>query len=246
MRDRLATTELSWHEAADKNLLADALADSIIQRLDSSIRQHGGASLVVSGGSTPAPVFSALSSADIDWSAVSVTLADERWVPPGHVDSNESLVRDTLLVDKATAAQFVPLYRPEIKSSDAVAQITADLQRMVWPLTVVILGMGNDGHTASLFPDAPVDELTFAMSLECKELVAILHPPSVSQTRISLTRSALLHSCHRFLHITGEQKRDVLNSALAGETLPEYSHGMAPVVGLLTESPAKTSIYWSP
>lgn len=243
---------MRWQEAGNRDALAESLADALLLQLDQALQSDGRASLVVSGGSTPAPVFKALSVADINWSAVSVTLADERWVPPGHADSNESLVRDTLLVDKAASAQFVSLYRPEVAPEDALAAIEADLNTMPWPISALILGMGNDGHTASLFPDAPAQELAAAMALDNPSLVALMHPPSVSQVRITLTRAALLSSAHRYLHITGEDKLGVLSKALeqvqGGDDAPvgTYQPGMAPVIGLLSEKPASTSVFWSP
>lgn len=245
-KDRMSSHGASWVQAADKLLLADALSDSLIQRLEASLSELNSASLIVSGGSTPAPVFKALSSADIDWSRVSVTLADERWVPPGHADSNESLVRDTLMVDKAAAAQFVSLYRPDSTPEQVLGNITADVKAMGSPFTAVILGMGNDGHTASLFPDAPEHELTAAMDLDSAETLMMMHPPSVPQARITLTRAALLNAKHRYLHITGEQKCQVLCDAVGNEPGARYQAGMAPVTGLLLESPESVSVYWSP
>ena len=242
---------IGWHEATDASALADTLAQLIARSLQAQIDNGGAASLVVSGGSTPAPVFEHLSGIDIDWSKVAVTLADERWVPPGHADSNESLVRDLLLVDRAKSAQFVSLYRQGVSADDAVASVAADIAVMAQPFSVCILGMGNDGHTASLFPDAAAEQLDAAMSMANTQSVAVLRPPSVNQARISLTRSALLNSRQRILHITGQAKHDVLAEALvesAGQTdIPgEYTSGMKPIVGLLTSEPSRASVYWSP
>ena len=242
---------IGWHEAAESSVLADTLAQLIARSLQEQIDSDGAASLVVSGGSTPAPVFERLSGIDIDWSKVAVTLADERWVPPGHADSNESLVRDLLLVNKAKPAQFVSLYRQGVSADDAVSSVAADIAAMAQPFSVCILGMGSDGHTASLFPDAAAEQLDAAMSTSNPQSVAILRPPSVTQERITLTRSALLNSHQRILHITGQVKHDVLAEALAqsaGQTdIPgEYTAGMKPIVGLLTTEPAQASVYWSP
>jgi len=245
-KERVIACGMQWHEEADKKTLGESLANAITRQLLTSIETTDSASLVVSGGSTPVPVFAHLSSADIPWSKVRVTLADERWVALGHADSNESLVRDTLLVDKAGAAAFVSLFRPDVDPEQAVASVAADLREMHTPFTAVILGMGGDGHTASLFPDAPDAELLAAMSLDNSHGVAILHPPSVSQARISLTRAALLQSVHRYLHITGEEKSRVLAAALEEADNGSWQLGMKPVVGLLTESPANVSVFWSP
>ena len=245
-RQRVEGAGLQGHEEADAAALAESLGQAVTQCLKGALERHGEASLVVSGGSTPAPVLRYLSDADIDWSKVTVTLADERWVPPGHPDSNESLVRETLLQGKAAAASFVPLYRPDLTEGDALPLIAADVSAMHQPFTVVMLGMGGDGHTASLFPDAAMDELLPAMALYNTSVVAFLHPPSVSQARISLTRACLLHAENRFLHITGDGKCDVLAAALDACEGGEWQPGYAPVVGLLTEQPAKATVFWSP
>lgn len=230
---------------ANPQLLAQSLGQAVAATLASSIDKHSSASLVVSGGSTPAPVLNYLSTVDIDWSRVTVTLADERWVPLTHADSNEALVRSTLLTEKAANARFVSLYRNGNADDDALRAVTQDVASMGSPFTVVMLGMGGDGHTASLFPDAPAAELAAAMALDTQELVAFLHPPSVGQTRISLTRAALLRSTHRFLHITGTGKLDVLHDALVQCNGDSYKTGDKPVVGLITENPESASVFWS-
>jgi len=244
--NRIVETGAAWVSAANKHVLAEKLGLSIVERLQAALDSDKHASLVVSGGSTPAPVFSYLSNIDIDWSKVTVTLADERWVAPGHADSNETLVRDTLMVNHAASAKFVSLYRGPAESAPALAEATAELDLMAKPFTVVILGMGNDGHTASLFPDAPASELASAMALDNTELVSFMHPPSVAQTRITLNRAALLNSMHRYLHMTGEQKCEVLYEALGAGPERSYVVGMAPVTSLLLEEPESVSVYWSP
>ncbi len=242
---------IGWHQADDAQLLADDLARYIAEQLQLEIDAHGAASLVVSGGSTPAPVFSRLSQLPVDWSLVSVTLADERWVPITHADSNESLVRNTLLVNKAAVASFVPLYRDDVAPEDALEDVAEGITSMRQPFSVTILGMGGDGHTASLFPDAPAEQLSAAMSLTSDQSVAILNPPSVDQVRISLTRTALLRSKKRIIHITGNGKLQVLDDALREsgareDGVGEYTQGMKPVIGLLTSQPKAACVYWSP
>lgn len=244
---------VGWHDAPDTDSLADLLAVNVADCLRKKIRSAGQASLVVSGGSTPAPVFKRLSGMDVGWQAVSVTLADERWVPVEHKDSNEQLLRRTLLVDKASDARFIPLYRAGQQAGPAAQVSGVAVAEMPQPFTVVILGMGSDGHTASLFPDAPAEELQSAMDLKNQAFTAILNPPSVPQRRITLTRSALLQADNRFLHITGAQKKQVLGKALAescgqdsNDSPPgSYTHGMKPIVGLLTEKPKAAAVYWS-
>lgn len=246
IRKKVEGAGLRWHEEADKEALAVALGQTVASTLEQALTRNGSASLVVSGGSTPAPVLRYLLSADIDWKQISVTLADERWVAPGHEDSNESLVRDTLLQDKAAEARFVPLYSADRSGDAALQQAAEGVAGMQQPFSVVMLGMGGDGHTASLFPDAPKHELLSAMDLQSSDSVAFLHPPSVAQARISLTRACLLRSESRFLHITGNGKRDVLMAALDECQGDSWQPGQAPVIGLLTEVPERASVFWSP
>jgi len=242
---------IGWHQEKDADALAQVLSTTIAEHLQMEIEAAGAASLVVSGGSTPAPVFSRLSQTDMDWSRVTVTLADERWVPPGHKDSNESLVRNLLLINKASSAGFVSLYREGKTAEQAVPIVAKEIAAMPQPFTVSILGMGGDGHTASLFPDASAEQLDVAMALDNTDMLAVLDPPSVAQTRISLTRAALLDSKKRFLHITGDGKSQVLADALkqsCKDNAPPgvYNSGMKPVVGLLTSGQGDVAVYWSP
>lgn len=242
---------IRWHEAGDAQVLALELAKVVADALQKDIDTRGEASLVVSGGSTPGPVFRQLAQTPISWNKVTVTLADERWVPPGHADSNESLVRNMLLTDLAADAGFVSLYRNDVTPENAIDEVARDVDAMIHPFTVTILGMGGDGHTASLFPDAPANQLEAAMDLENSCSIALLNPPSVDQQRITLTRKALLNSTHRIVHITGDSKQQVLadaleNSAADGLAPGAYTVGLKPIIGLLTSQPQAASVFWSP
>ena len=142
-----------WHAFADRETLDQALAANVAARLQQGIAARGAAHLVVSGGSTPIKLFSMLADADIEWGRVVVLLADERWVPVDHEDSNERLVREMLLTGKAKSAQFLsllPTPDDEITNIAGLSTMLGSLPRF----DVVILGMGEDAHTASLFPCA--------------------------------------------------------------------------------------------
>ncbi|PID62241.1 MAG: 6-phosphogluconolactonase [Gammaproteobacteria bacterium] len=227
-----------WVEDEDRDELAERLACNIAEHLAQTLRARGKATLIVSGGSTPKPVFARLSTKDIDWSGITVTLADERWVPPDHEDSNEKLVRENLLVNRAAAASFIPLFRDVAGPEDALDDVAGDLESALRNLGVLVLGMGADGHTASLFPDAP--ELEAAMDSDQPALVMMMHPPSVTQARITLTARALTHARVCFLHITGTDKREVLEQGLlAVEQVP-------PAVRLMERMPEPVLVYWAP
>jgi len=138
---------------ADRSVLDAQMAEDVAVILRDAIDIRGAATLVVSGGSTPKGFFRKLSGKAIDWSKVTVTLADERWVPPGHADSNHRLVQENLLQGGAGSASFIPLVSEHAHPRAAVDEITQALSRL-GTLDVVILGMGGDGHFASLFPDS--------------------------------------------------------------------------------------------
>jgi len=224
---------LNWIEAPDAAALAVRLGDAVAAQLRTAIDLAGEAS------STPKPVFQHLSACALDWSRVTVTLADERWVPASHADSNEALVRNTLLVDQAASARFVSLYLPDQDPHSALAEIDRAVAAICRPFTVVILGMGEDGHTASLFP--ATDGLEAAMDLDASASVAVMQPQTVPQTRISLTRRALLDSTQCLVHITGASKRQVLETALSDPVDTRL-----PIARVVDARPAGVSVYWSP
>lgn len=230
--------ESQWCEAADTEALAKKLSEAVAANLSESIKLNGRASLVVSGGSTPLPFFKQLAQAKLDWSAIDVTLADERWVPESDGDSNARFVKEHFLVGAAAAATFYSLYRNTDPES-STDEIEHSLSKMIQPFSVVILGMGGDGHTASLFPNTR--GLDAALDIDATATVAILQPKSVPQTRITLTRAALLRSRYRYLHITGKQKHDVLESALN----PQDKQAL-PIASFFEKHLPPISVYWAP
>ena len=213
----------TFHHAADPALLALDVADHVATLLRQGVAERGRALLIVSGGSTPVPFFQALARCALDWSAVTITLADERWLPPDHPDSNEALVRTHLLRANAAAAHFVPLYNGAATPVAGVPELEATLAALPWPADAVVLGMGGDGHTASLFPDAP--ELPYALMdaapARCLA-VAAPTPPNVPVPRVSLTRRALLDTRQLIVHLTGEDKLELLHQAMLPGDVAEY------------------------
>lgn len=189
------------------------LANEVAEFLAARLREASRASLVVSGGSTPLPFFKALADKDLEWSRVDVLLADERWVDETDDASNTRLVRENLMQGKAASARFLSLKQPGATPADGLERVRAELADLALPIDVLILGMGNDGHTASLFPDAP--ELEAAMNPECQEIVAAATPASQPQKRITLTWPPLRDARFTALHLKGEDKLQTLERALS-------------------------------
>jgi 6-phosphogluconolactonase len=202
---------------ADGVELARGLAERIATELEVALRTRGRALLAVSGGSTPKRFFAELSRAPINWSAVDITLADERWVPASDERSNARLVREQLLVNAAAVARFLPLqldgHSPESGADALESQFAPRL-----PIDVLILGMGNDGHTASLFPGG--DRLDAALDPAGMRMLLPMHAPGAPEPRITFTLPALVAARHLHLHIEGAAKQTVLREALARGELP--------------------------
>ena len=197
--------------------LAIELALDIAQRLHAAIQARGKAVLGVSGGKSPIALFEALRVHDIDWSKVIITLVDERCVPNTHPDSNALLVKQHLLQDATHTATLVPMVSETIDMSDATQQAvwaSAQLQT-AGPADVVVLGMGTDGHTASLFPDAP--NLAQALDLHNTQVcvgITLAHPPAnAPYPRVTQTLANLLTAKHIVLPISGEDKCNTLQRA---------------------------------
>lgn len=194
----------------DRAALMAGLAGVIAGELRATLAAQGRASLSVPGGTTPGPVFDLLAQADLDWARVAVFLNDERWVPEDSPRSNTRLLRERLLQSRAAAAQLVPLYAagdlPEPHLADLSAGIAPHL-----PISVLLLGMGADMHTASLFPGA--DRLADAFAPDAPILMA-LRAAAAGEPRITLSARVLAAADHIHVLITGADKRAALDRAL--------------------------------
>ncbi len=232
-----------WRSADDRPALTRQLADHMANLLAEAVLQRGRASLVVPGGRTPAPVFEALAARDLPWASIAVTLSDERWVDAACADSNEHLLRETLLKDRAAGATFVPLKRAGADPNETLDAVAADVAAMPRPFDVVLLGMGADGHFASLFPGGP--DLSAALDPAEGTLVRAVTPDPLPDNapypRISLTASALFDARSLILLATGEDKRQVLDAAASGAV----SQTDRPVRALFTQRRAPLTIFWS-
>jgi 6-phosphogluconolactonase len=199
------------HFASSQQLNAD-FAKRLIAIVQHAIEERDHAYLVVSGGRTPQALFEYLSTTELAWHKVTITLADDRWLSTAEKDSNERLVKSVLLQNKAAAANFISLVTDDKKAEDgeqAVCLRFADIPTF----DVVILGMGEDGHTASLFPCSA----ELAKGFTTEQAALAVNPTSAPYQRMSLSQSRLLNSRHVFLHLVGPGKLKVLNQAMAAD-----------------------------
>jgi 6-phosphogluconolactonase len=202
---------LAQHPAAAAEASAVALAAFIADALEHALRARAQASLLVSGGRSPVPFFAALSRHALDWPRVTIGLVDERCVPPDSDASNARLIHEHLLQDRAANAHFVPLYEAGLGPEAAAAHAERMLATMPTPFDAVVLGMGDDGHTASLFPDAP--GTAAGLDPRATRRVVATYPASAPHARLSLTVRALLDSRVLALAIAGTGKCRVLEAA---------------------------------
>ena len=208
--------DIHWFE--DNAALAPALAAAVAVDLRAVLDSERDATLVVSGGRSPVQVFASLREIDLDWARIVVTLVDERWVAETDPASNAALVKAHLLQGRAAAARFVPLYTGDASAEDAETTLATTLKSLPRPFAAVILGVGKDGHTASLFPGSP--NLTAGLALDgsvADTLPCLAQVGAVAPTeRISLTLPWILEARRVYLQFGGAGKIAVFNAALAG------------------------------
>jgi 6-phosphogluconolactonase len=223
----------------DIESLSRTLSGQIAAALRTAIAARGLASLVVSGGKSPITLFEMLRSETLDWSSVCIALADERWVDPSDPDSNEKLVRDVLLKDAAAAARFLGLKNGAPTPDMGAVSAWQTFARVPRPFDVVVLGMGDDGHTASLFPGSP--NLSKALNSSAAAGCVGMRAPAAPQPRLSLNLSALLDSRRIVLAIPGKDKWPVYIAACADGPIEDM-----PVRAVLRQSHTPVEVMWSP
>lgn len=222
-----------WNEHPDLESCIDALAAEIGRRISDARTAARPFTLALSGGRSPIPLFQRLAELNLNWSHVRIRLVDERYVPPDHADSNESLVRRHLLSGKAAQADFRGLYLANADIETAVEAANTDFQTP----DIALLGMGEDGHMASIFPGARQFEAAVLPSA-----APYLHvtPPRAPHQRISMSLAALLQCKQRVLYISGPSKRNVLQEAQRQAT------SRLPISFLAAEPGDLLDVYWHP
>lgn len=216
-------------------LLAEGLALKVAQQLRDAIEARGTATLVVSGGRSPVAFFQCLAKQALDWPKVVVSLADERWVPVEHADSNAGLLKRYLLQGAAAKAHFLSLYNASANLQAAAEQADRLLAELP-PIDVLVLGMGDDGHTASLFPGSP--NLAQALAADGTRRCWPMLAPTVPHQRLTMSRALLASAKHKVLSISGQSKLTTLNAAVAGDDVTEM-----PIRAFLQPT---LEIYWCP
>ena len=215
-----------------------ALADKVSGILQQAISQKGKASIAVSGGSTPKGFFKVLSNKDIDWDKVTITLADERWVDINSDDSNTRLVHENLLQNKAAAAKFFHLKQGQDLCDEILADLNIAANSTLLPLDVLILGMGEDGHTASLFPCSA--QIKQALDINNDNALMKVEPTTAPHQRITFSFASLSQSKNTFLHLCGDNKKQVLAKALNGDDVFDM-----PIRKFLQADNIDTQVYWA-
>ncbi|HEY1724422.1 MAG TPA: 6-phosphogluconolactonase [Steroidobacteraceae bacterium] len=224
---------------ADETALIGALATEIVASVEDAQRAGRPASLLVSGGRSPAALFDKLSATEIDWSRIWVGLADERWVDPRSSDSNERLLREHLLRGSAAEANFVGLKNDAATPAAGAAASWQSIKPLPRPFDYVVLGMGTDGHTASLFPKSPglAKALDGRQAPACVAMIAPVEP----NARLSLNLSALLNARHVALLLIGSDKWNTYDQARKAGPVEQM-----PVRALLRQQQVPVTVYWAP
>jgi 6-phosphogluconolactonase len=218
-----------------REALFDAAASVLVSALNDAVAKRGQAGFAATGGSTPAPVYDRLATLTAPWDKITVTLTDERCVPPSDSGSNEGLVRRHLLVDKAAKASFAPLYFEGAGQQEAADRAQAGVAKVL-PFGVVLLGVGPDGHFASLFPGNPALEAGLDPKTERTVIAVPVGSPAPDLPRISLTFQALIQSSLIVLLVTGDTKRTLLE----GPVDPSL-----PIAAILNQDRAPVRILWA-
>jgi 6-phosphogluconolactonase len=227
----------------DGEQLAQALAKQVAADLRGALARHGEACIALSGGNTPKRFFDALSTQTLDWARVTVLPVDERWLPPEHPRSNERLLREHLFKNNAAVARLLPMYRPTPTPEMALMPVLTKIANEGLPLDVVVLGMGDDGHVASLFPDLGYDNPALreiGLQPRGRAPVMSVRTSAMPEPRMTLTLSAIFTAPAIYLHIEGESKRAVLEGA------QRDPRSTLPIRSVLSGAPVAPTLYWSP
>jgi 6-phosphogluconolactonase len=232
-------TQIDWHEYSREEDWTAAAAAAIAVPLRDALTEFREASLLLSGGNTPEPVYRALAEQDLDWDRVQVGLVDERWLPPTDDNSNGRLIRNALLRERAAMADFRALARHDGDRGKALEEANAWLPQ---ELDVAVLGMGDDGHVASLFPGMP----GLGEALASSEPYVAVDAEGIAGARdwpqrVSLTPAGMARARRRVLLIRGVGKRALIERALREGGVRRW-----PVLAAVQLPGAQLQVHWCP
>ena len=244
MQPSKTNNHLTINRFDNRELLFETIAQDIEQSLQQALAQYDSASFIIPGGTTPGPAFKSLSNADLDWSKVSIAQSDERWLDASHEQSNQKLTERALLINKASKANYIAMKNNADTAKAGLSQCNQDYLSMHTPFTVTMLGMGLDGHFASLFPNS--NHIEQALDVTNKKLCIDIDATDCSVAgayteRMSLTLSGILKSKKIILLITGKEKLDLIESKLNGKM--ELACPITYLINNKIDTPVE--IYWA-
>ena len=243
MQSKQINKQLTIKQFESRDELFQTVALDIELHLRNSLAQHGAASFIIPGGTTPGPAFQSLSNASLDWENITIAQSDERWLDCSHQQSNQKLTQTTLLINHASKANYVAMKNSSTSAKDGLSQCNKDYQSMPSPFSVTVLGMGLDGHFASLFPGS--DHIKAGLDSENSNLCIDIDATGCSVAgdyteRMSLTLTGILNSRIIILLITGQEKLKLIQSKL--NTKPDLN---CPISYLLNQTTRPVSICWA-
>jgi len=236
-------SNIKWVVTADREQLAHKVVEAIVEQVSKTLTEQDNASLLLSGGSTPLPAYKLLAKANLPWDKLQISLTDERCVVDSDSSSNAAMLWQCLLSQHPQVNWF-PLWKNEWQwqlgsQTPSIKALGEHMSALQKPLSLVLLGMGEDGHFASLFPGCEASQ----QSVQCKDKAEFVctQAPSEPKRRVSWSLSALLQTQALCLYVTGTKKKVILDQVIAGDTKAQDY----PIAQLLTQSPRPITIYWS-
>jgi 6-phosphogluconolactonase len=230
-------TNITENKFESRDQLVTDLCGEVLRNLSQSINERQKASMLLSGGSTPGPLYDLMSNQDMEWHNVWFSATDERWVETDHQDSNERLIRAKLLQNKAASANYVSLKSDHSTPHLGQEDTEKNFANFPLPIDIVLLGMGEDGHVASLFPN--VEDSQKAMAKEINDLCHAVKREEGDVDRMTITLNGLLNSKRIFLFFYGQKKLEVFNTAKTAKA------DQLPVSYLLHQAEVPISLYWA-
>jgi 6-phosphogluconolactonase len=234
------TTEIEWWDYDDADEMANAVAGDIGFVIESALDARGAAVIALAGGKTPLPIYEKLARAKIDWKRVTIVPGDERLVPLGDPLSNVTAIGKTFIPKGARVIPLVSAKAPDYKAAGRAAD--AILQDLHWPLDLCLLGVGGDGHAASIFPGPDYDEaLNGPRERRALGVMPDPMPAEAAVPRVTLSRAAIVASRSVLIAVTGQAKRDVIEAAVSEGVSSPY-----PVGRILADIELPIDIHWAP